>query len=252
MTSRGPRSGVEGIASVTSQNFSQVVSLSSEYWSIDDGHELQFSGIGDMAKQEHSRKAAVRPAPYGKPKVQVTFEQNSSTTSSSTKANGKSSKAIADKPFAEVKKDKGKGKAAPEAISNVKSTNAIPSAALAQDSSTFIIVAGSYEKLLYGLEGSYDESGKPVLKPIFIFPAHLACVKAIAASPGGKWLATGSEDEFIKVWDLRRRKEVGSLSQHQGESCVASWCRQPSTVGLPLYDCLRVGEECRTCTPSRY
>lgn len=84
--------------------------------------------------------------------------------------------------------------------------------------STFLIIAGSYEKLLYGLEGSYEPgSSNPSLKPIFIFPAHLACVKAIAASPGGKWLATGSEDEFVKVWDLRRRKEVGSLTQHEGE-----------------------------------
>lgn len=90
------------------------------------------------------------------------------------------------------------------------------------------MIAGSYEKLLYGIEGSYppaeeqEDDGevnrmvKPDLNPIFIFPAHLAFVKAIAASPGGKWLATGSEDEFIKVWDLRRRKEVGSLSQHTG------------------------------------
>jgi protein MAK11 len=95
---------------------------------------------------------------------------------------------------------------------------------------SFIIVAGSYEKLLYGIEGAYPAAGedsgdglvnkvvKPELTPIFIFPAHLAFVKAIAASPGGKWLATGSEDEFIKVWDLRRRKEVGSLSQHTGRS----------------------------------
>lgn len=95
---------------------------------------------------------------------------------------------------------------------------------------SFILVAGSYEKLLYGIEGSYPphnvDSGdglvnrvvKPDLTPIFIFPAHLAFVKCVAASPGGKWLATGSEDEFIKVWDLRRRKEVGSLSQHTGMS----------------------------------
>lgn len=91
------------------------------------------------------------------------------------------------------------------------------------------MIAGSYEKLLYGIEGAYtpaeeqEDDGevnrmvKPDLTPIFIFPAHLAFVKAIAASPGGKWLATGSEDEFIKVWDLRRRKEVGSLSQHTGK-----------------------------------
>ena len=48
---------------------------------------------------------------------------------------------------------------------------------------------------------------EPTLKPIFIFPAHVACVKAVAASPeGGKWLATGSTDEIIKVWDLTKER----------------------------------------------
>jgi protein MAK11 len=86
-------------------------------------------------------------------------------------------------------------------------------------------VAGSYEKLLYGLEGSItlgEGDGDRIsvnLKPIFIFPAHVSCVKAVSGSPmGGKWLATGSVDEIVKVWDLRRRKEVGGLMRHEGES----------------------------------
>ncbi|KAJ6606999.1 WD40-repeat-containing domain protein [Mycena sp. CBHHK59/15] len=88
--------------------------------------------------------------------------------------------------------------------------------------STFKIVAGSYEKLLYGLEGSvsYDADTSALefhLKPVFIFPAHVSCIKAVAASPnGGKWLATGSADEIVKVWDLRRRKEIGGLMHHEG------------------------------------
>jgi protein MAK11 len=92
-----------------------------------------------------------------------------------------------------------------------------------QDSSSFKIIAGSYERLLYGLQGtvSSTSSASPelewTLKPIFIFPAHVSCIKSVAASPqGGKWLATGSGDEIIKVWDLRRRKEIGGLMQHEG------------------------------------
>ncbi|KAG9104231.1 hypothetical protein FRC06_004215 [Ceratobasidium sp. 370] len=88
---------------------------------------------------------------------------------------------------------------------------------------TFKIIVGTYEKLLYGLEGRLEakkdlpEGFSVRLTPIFIFPAHVACVRAVAASPqGGKWLATGSTDEIIKVWDLRRRKEIGGLVQHQG------------------------------------
>ncbi|KAH9926918.1 WD40-repeat-containing domain protein [Fomitopsis serialis] len=85
---------------------------------------------------------------------------------------------------------------------------------------TFKVVAGSYEKLLYGLEGSTRAEGSRYsfqLKPIFIFPAHISSVRAVAASPqGGKWLATGSGDEIVKVWDLRRRKEIGGLMHHEG------------------------------------
>ncbi|KAJ7249567.1 WD40-repeat-containing domain protein [Mycena haematopus] len=87
---------------------------------------------------------------------------------------------------------------------------------------SFKIIAGSYEKLLYGLEGSvsYDTDTAALsfhIKPIFIFPAHVSCIKAVAASPhGGKWLATGSADEIVKVWDLRRRKEIGGLMHHEG------------------------------------
>ena len=89
--------------------------------------------------------------------------------------------------------------------------------------SSFKIIVGSYERLLYGLEGTTSVSSTGAselewtLKPIFIFPAHVSCIKTVAASPqGGKWLATGSGDEIIKVWDLRRRKEVGGLMQHEG------------------------------------
>ncbi|CCO30449.1 hypothetical protein BN14_04478 [Rhizoctonia solani AG-1 IB] len=89
--------------------------------------------------------------------------------------------------------------------------------------SIFKIVVGTYEKLLYGLEGYVKDDPESdgelsvTLTPVFIFPAHVACVRAVAASPqGGKWLATGSTDEIVKIWDLRRRKEVGGLVQHQG------------------------------------
>ncbi|PFH50307.1 hypothetical protein AMATHDRAFT_145511 [Amanita thiersii Skay4041] len=94
---------------------------------------------------------------------------------------------------------------------------------------SFKIVVGTYEKLLYGLNAlvstNQTQNQDPIphsqleitLQPIFAFPAHVSCIKSVAASPqGGKWLATGSADEIIKVWDLRRRKEVGGLMHHQG------------------------------------
>lgn len=198
-----------------------------------------------MGKQTKSKptKGAKGAAPYGKkpsgPKkatVEVTYEGQAKPAAApkagkKAAAEAKAPKAKADKPApkavkAEGKKDKGKARAAsPEAEVDVEDEEELVDDAPAP---TFKIMAGSYEKLLYGLEGSYPAgSDVPVLEPIFIFPAHMACVKAVAASAGGKWLATGSEDEFIKVWDLRRKKEVGSLSQHTGE-LDGSQIRQPN------------------------
>lgn len=186
-----------------------------------------------MGKQTFKQaKSGKRSAPYAKkgarpskpsgptkPTVEVSYEGAPAPSSSSkpkAKAEGKAKKAEpkpAPKPVEKKESAKGKGKAKAEPVV------ATPSPEVEDESPTFKIIAGSYEKLLYGLEGKYASgSDVPTLEPIFIFPAHLACVKAVAASPTGKWLATGSEDEFIKVWDLRRRKEVGSLSQHTGES----------------------------------
>ena len=122
--------------------------------------------------------------------------------------------------------------------------------------SAFKLVTGSYEKLLYGLEGSItlDEGdGNRIsvsLKPIFIFPAHVSCVKAVSGSPiGGKWLATGSVDEVVKVWDLRRRKEVGGLMHHEGESSYTSRRSDPSVETL-LY-CVLLGSITELHFPSR-
>ncbi|GAA5905239.1 WD40 repeat domain-containing protein [Sporobolomyces salmoneus] len=100
----------------------------------------------------------------------------------------------------------------------------------------FIVSAGSYERLLYGLECEFvpsTSSSSPSapstlsVKPIFSFPAHLSSLRTVAASTtllspdiakeslhrkvGGKYLVSGGQDEVIKVWDLQRRKEVGSL-----------------------------------------
>jgi protein MAK11 len=101
--------------------------------------------------------------------------------------------------------------------------------------SSFKLMAGSYERLLYGLEGTVSVSSPDAsselewtLKPIFVFPAHVSYIKTVAASPqGGKWLATGSQDEIIKVWDLRRRKEIGGLMQHEGSNVSSLMASHP-------------------------
>lgn len=84
------------------------------------------------------------------------------------------------------------------------------------------VVAGSYERLLYGFQASFDSDDKLALKPVFSFPAHLSCVKAASCSPGGAgssnarhYLVTSSTDDTVKLWDLAHRKEIGLLVGHE-------------------------------------
>lgn len=182
--------------------------------------------MGKHGKKQITQKGG-RSQPYPrktveKARVDVTYEGEAPApvpSPSTTPAKARATKLVSPGPAAtgpvpSVDKGKGKARALPVETETTADTSA---GAATSSQSTFVVVAGSYEKLLYGLEGTAStRSPSYTLDPIFIFPAHLACVKAVAASPGGKWLATGSEDEFIKVWDLRRRKEVGSLSQHAG------------------------------------
>ncbi|CAG8539753.1 8898_t:CDS:2 [Ambispora gerdemannii] len=81
----------------------------------------------------------------------------------------------------------------------------------------FRVIAGSYERILYGIDAKWiksNEESKLHLEPIFIFPAHIGCIKTVAV--GGRYLASGSTDEIIKLYDLKKTKELGSLIQHQG------------------------------------
>lgn len=89
--------------------------------------------------------------------------------------------------------------------------------------SSFRIITGSYERLLYGLQVTQTKtsssSGPSNLSlsftPVFQFPAHPSAIKCLASSrfsTTSKYLVTAGQDELVKIWDLRRKKEVGSLS----------------------------------------
>lgn len=45
--------------------------------------------------------------------------------------------------------------------------------------------------------------------------SHTGCVRAVAVSENGI-LATGSSDESIRLFNLKKRKEIGSLIHHEG------------------------------------
>lgn len=161
---------------------------------------------------------ATAPPPAKKTKLETPTEKRAKPTRPDQKAEQKASKPS---PLSVKGKEK---ESAPAEIASKAKTKKVKANTREEPTelpTSFKIVAGSYEKLLYGLDGTIalEDDLKLAfhLKPSFIFPAHVSCIKAVAASPhGGKWLATGSADEIIKVWDLRRRKEIGGLMHHEG------------------------------------
>lgn len=54
------------------------------------------------------------------------------------------------------------------------------------------------------------------MAPIFIVPAHTGLIRTVGI--GGHYLASGSTDEIIRLYDIKKRKEYGSLGgHHQGD-----------------------------------
>ncbi|KAJ3371306.1 Nuclear envelope morphology protein 1 [Kappamyces sp. JEL0680] len=87
-----------------------------------------------------------------------------------------------------------------------------------------LIIAGTYERLLYGLNKDSTKSlseETALLVPSFIYPAHISCITAVAST--ARYLATGSTDEHIKLYDLKLRKEIGNLMHHNGTITCLGW-----------------------------
>eukprot|EP01100_Stratorugosa_tubuloviscum_P004638 TRINITY_DN2167_c1_g2_i1.p1 TRINITY_DN2167_c1_g2~~TRINITY_DN2167_c1_g2_i1.p1 ORF type:complete len:261 (-),score=70.47 TRINITY_DN2167_c1_g2_i1:24-806(-) len=78
-----------------------------------------------------------------------------------------------------------------------------------------IIIAGSYQHTLYGLtleEFEKNDQKTYKLVPMFVKPnSHLGCVKTCAITSNGNWLVTGSSDEIINIYNLKKRVEDGSI-----------------------------------------
>lgn len=84
----------------------------------------------------------------------------------------------------------------------------------------FLVVIGSYERILYGIdvklkkfnEGKMEKDEETIVKVSFAIPAHSGMIKSIAIN--NDFLATGSTDDTIRLFDIKKRKEIGALTSH--------------------------------------
>lgn len=205
--------------------------LSSRAARLDSGRRLMLTSGPEVALRSDQFEMAKRKAPAAAavPKQPAPAP---AASSSAAKKGFKNKRARFEGPAEPVKLIK----KTPKAVKKVLKSVPTPPAP-----STFIVSVGSYERLLYGLSCEFvpkavgSTSALPydlAVTPVFSFPAHLSSLRSVSASilpspgtgserkVGGKYLVSGGTDEIIKVWDLRRKKEVGTLEGEANGSSV--------------------------------
>ncbi|XP_071347450.1 p21-activated protein kinase-interacting protein 1-like [Trachinotus anak] len=75
------------------------------------------------------------------------------------------------------------------------------------------LIAGSYEQIAFGYRVKTDEE-EWTAKADFTHHAHTASISAVAASE--RFVVTGSKDETIQLYDMKKRTEHGALLHHDG------------------------------------
>lgn len=95
----------------------------------------------------------------------------------------------------------------------------------------FRIIVGSYEHNLLCLSLNLSLS-QPLFTPIFHFQAHSLSVKCLDISK--RYLVSGSNDENIRIYDLQKRKELGTLLGHQGSITNLRFSRAKDQNGLEI------------------
>ena len=108
-------------------------------------------------------------------------------------------------------------------------TNSSSSSSSSSSSIQFRIFVGSYEHNLLCLSVILDPSNikDPIFQPIFHFQAHSLSIKSMDLAK--RYLVTGSNDEHIRIYDLQKRKELGTLLSHNGTITSLKFSTEVST-----------------------
>ncbi|XP_033915141.2 p21-activated protein kinase-interacting protein 1-like isoform X1 [Acipenser ruthenus] len=85
------------------------------------------------------------------------------------------------------------------------------------------LIAGCYEQIVFGYRIQTGEE-KWTSEADFTHHAHTASLSAVAVND--RYIATGSKDETIQLYDIKKRVEHGSLLHHDGTiSCLEFYGR---------------------------
>ncbi|XP_069469540.1 p21-activated protein kinase-interacting protein 1 [Ambystoma mexicanum] len=81
------------------------------------------------------------------------------------------------------------------------------------------LLGGCYEQILFGFRVEQREGQKWTVVADFTHHAHTASLSAISAN--NRYVATGSKDETIQIYDMKKKVEHGALLHHNGTiSCL--------------------------------
>ena len=67
-----------------------------------------------------------------------------------------------------------------------------------------------------------DAQTSPSWKCLKVLPGHQASVNAIAVSPDGQTLASGSQDKTVSLWSLKTGKQIFTFFGQAGEVCTVA------------------------------
>src|SRR6266850_4137982 len=77
-----------------------------------------------------------------------------------------------------------------------------------------IVIGASWVCLTSRLPSTHAVTETPSNAELVLQTGHAMSVEAMAFSPDGKWLASGSVDNTVRLWEVATSREVRTLSGH--------------------------------------
>lgn len=87
------------------------------------------------------------------------------------------------------------------------------------------VIIGTYNHVVFGFSFHLEEKNENKnwqFGPLFTDQGHAGCIKTVASN--GRYLSSGSTDETIRLFDLKKHVEVGTLMEQSGSITCLLFC----------------------------